>query len=66
MNGQEYLGLGYDAMVALALALNDSQAELPPGTLEKYQYGDTETTEVFKRNLYNRSFNGVSVSTSTH
>lgn len=61
MNGQEYIGIGYDAMVALALALNESQAELPPGTLENYQYGDTETTEVFKRNLYQLDFDGVSV-----
>lgn len=61
MNGQEYMGIGYDAMVALALALNASQSQLPPGALENYQYGDRETTAIIKRNLYQLGFDGVSV-----
>ena len=61
MDGQEYMGIGYDAMVALALALNASQSQLPPGALENYQYGDRETTETIKRNMYQLDFDGVSV-----
>ncbi|XP_072032778.1 gamma-aminobutyric acid type B receptor subunit 2-like [Amphiura filiformis] len=60
MDGQEYLGIGYDAMLALALALNASQKELPKGALENYRYGDTETTESIKKNLYGLDFHGVS------
>ncbi len=62
MDGQEYLAIGYDAMLALALALNASQNELPPGALENYTYSDFETADTIKRNLYRLEFDGVSVS----
>ena len=59
-----YAGLTYDAVWAMALALNGSQAQLPPGkTLESFTYEDTAMRTIFEDQMYQVNFAGQSVGT---
>ncbi len=55
----------YDAVWAAALALNASIADIAPETLAQFEYATgANMTEVFRKNLYNVNFLGVSVSSA--
>ena len=59
-----YSGYGYDAMWAIALALNNSLVLLANEnkTLEQFDYEDVHTASVIKQSLANVDFRGVTVS----
>ena len=61
LNGQDVAANAHDAMWAIALGLNASIADLAPRTLEEYSYGDEEMADVFKANIEQVHFDGVSV-----
>ncbi|XP_072040114.1 gamma-aminobutyric acid type B receptor subunit 2-like [Amphiura filiformis] len=51
----------YDAVWAAALALNASIADITPETLDQFEYATgANMTEIFRKNLYNVNFLGVS------
>lgn len=58
-----YSGFVYDAIVAIALALNTSAEILARRnkTLDEFTYKDAEMTQIFKSSLLKVKFQGFSV-----
>ncbi|EDO42895.1 predicted protein, partial [Nematostella vectensis] len=56
-----YYPFGYDSTWAMALTLNASLSPLRAmgKSLESFSYGDNETADLFKRILWNTTFNGL-------
>ena len=59
-----YAAFGYDAVWAEALAMNNSIDRLAKlnRTLEDFQYSDSEMSHIFKEEMFNVNFSGISVS----
>ncbi|XP_077991623.1 gamma-aminobutyric acid type B receptor subunit 1-like [Glandiceps talaboti] len=56
-----YHSMGYDAIWAMALALNSSIAKLPDGKkLEDFDYSDKEMAQIFLEEMAKTSFEGMS------
>lgn len=60
-----YSGFAYDAVVAMALALNKSVQTLAAmnKTLDQFTYNDTKMAQIFKDSLLKVKFQGFSVNT---
>ena len=58
-----YSGFAYDAIVAIALALNKSAEILATRnqTLDEFTYKDAEMAQIFNRSLLSVKFQGFSV-----
>lgn len=63
LNGQDVAANAHDAIWAIALGLNASIPDIAPRTLEQYSYGDHEMADIFKANIEQVEFDGVSVRT---
>lgn len=60
-------GYAYDAVWAMALALNRTISKMPPGTaLDKVPYGDRNFTGALTEALRRTNFSGVTVSYCTN
>lgn len=61
----DHRGYAYDAVWAMALALNKTISSLTPGTkIEKIPYGDSSLTDALTKSLGETNFSGVTVSAS--
>ena len=61
VNDETYTANGYDAIWALALALDEAESVLSRG-LDSYQYGDEEYARIVGKSILNQTFVGMSVS----
>ena len=59
-----YAAFAYDAVYAIALALNKSETDLMMHnkTLQDFTYNDVQMAQIFRANMQNLLFEGITVS----